>query len=180
MKKILSVLAIMLAAFFIMACNSKPKAPEKTPAQLRADSVAKAKKDSINRISAFKGRAIKDIGRYLRSKVSSDPSFGKVLQIEDKILNDSIFFGKAKVLIKNQYGANEQYSDFWFMVCKKNNELYFLPWGNQERCERGLDHIVGEENHAIPLLAPFEGTYKKLMTICDNPNFRMEKMITDF
>ena len=43
-------MAIMIAVVFVTSCSIKPKVPEKTPAQLRADSIAKVKKDSIAKV----------------------------------------------------------------------------------------------------------------------------------
>ena len=54
MKKILIFIAIMIAVVFAASCSSKPKVPEKTHAQLRADSIAKVKKDSIAKVDNFK------------------------------------------------------------------------------------------------------------------------------
>ena len=66
MKKILMFMAIMISVVFSASCSSKPKIPEKTPAQLRADSIAKVKKDSAIRVANFKKNGIGYLERYLK------------------------------------------------------------------------------------------------------------------
>lgn len=75
MRKILSVLAVVLLVITMAGC--KEKAPQKTPEQLRADSVAKAKKDSVQRIVKFKAKGIGYIERYLKINVHLTQALGK-------------------------------------------------------------------------------------------------------
>ena len=51
-------MAIMIAVVFVTSCGSNPKIPEKTPAQLRADSIAKVKKASAIRVANCKKNGI--------------------------------------------------------------------------------------------------------------------------
>ena len=175
MKKILSVLAVMLAAFFVVGCSSKPKVPEKTPAQLKADSIAKVKKDSVAKIANFKKTGIGYLERYLKNQCSSDPSVGKVLKTKDRILSDSIYFGQAKVLIKNRYGANEQYSDLWFCAVRPKDKKvgdHFIAWADEEYCQRGLDAMLGKDKTCIPIIVPQPEDYSKLIrVICNSDGF---------
>ena len=175
MKKVLMLMAIMIAVVFVASCSSKPKIPEKTPAQLRADSIAKVKKDSAIRVANFKKNGIGYLERYLKNQCSSDPSVGKVLKTKDRILSDSIYFGQAKVLIKNRYGANEQYNDLWFCaVSPKDKKVgdHFIAWSNVDNCQRGLDFIIGKDKTCIPLVVPQPEDYSKLIReLCKSDGF---------
>lgn len=183
MKKILSVMAVIMTALFIVACTCNSKAPEKTPAELRADSIAKAKKDSVAKVANFKKVGIGYLERYLINKCSSDPSVGKVLKTEDCILNDSVYFGKAKVLIKNRYGTNEQYSDLWFCVVRPKDKKvgdHFIAWASMEYCQRGLDALIGEYRSCIPVMNPQKQDYGKLIrAISSSDGFSISNMCDD-
>lgn len=183
MKKILSVMAVIMTALFIVDCTGNSKAPEKTPAELRADSIAKAKKDSVAKVANFKKVGIGYLERYLRNKCSSDPSVGKVLKTEDCILNDSVYFGKAKVLIKNRYGTNEQYSDLWFCVVRPKDKKvgdHFIAWASMEYCQRGLDDLIGEYRSCIPVMNPQKQDYGKLIrAISSSDGFSISNMCDD-
>ncbi len=179
MRKILSVLAVVLLVITMAGC--KEKAPQKTLEQLRADSVAKAKKDSVQRIVKFKAKGIGYIERYLKNQCSSDPGVGKVLKTDDRILNDSIYFGKAKVLIKNKYGANQQYGDFWFCVVHpKGGEDHLLPWASMEYCQRGLDALLGGIKTVLPFMNPQPKDYNRLIReICKTEAFTIPRICDD-
>ena len=71
-------MAIIIAVGFVSSCSIKPKVPEKTPAQLRADSIAKVKKDSIAKVANFKKFSLNSLTRLLKRQISSDPDYGKV------------------------------------------------------------------------------------------------------
>ena len=183
MKKILSVLAVIMTTFFIVACTGNSKAPEKTPAELRADSIAKAKKDSVAKVANFKKIGIGYLERYLKNQCSSDPSVGKVLKTKDHILSDSIYFGQAKVLIKNRYGANEHYSDLWFCVVRPKDKKvgdHFIAWASMEYCQRGLDALIGEYRSALPVMNPQKEDYGKLIReISCSDGFSIANMCDD-
>ena len=179
-------MAIMIAVVFVASCSSKPKVPEKTPAQLRADSIAKVKKDSVAKIANFKKTGIGYLERYLKNQCSSDPSVGKVLKTKDRILSDSIYFGQAKVLIKNRYGANEQYNDLWFCAVRPKDKKvgdHFIAWSNTDNCQYGLSSLLGKGKVAIPIVVPQPEDYSKLVrelcksngftiaNFCDGENF---------
>ena len=169
------LMAIMIAVVFDTSCGSNRKIPEKTPAHLRADSIAKVKKDSAIRVANFKKTGIGYLERYLKNQCSSDPSVGKVLKTKDRILSDSIYFGQAKVLIKNRYGANEQYNDLWFCaVSPKDKKVgdHFIAWSNVDNCQRGLDFIIGKDKTFIPLVVPQPEDYSKLIReLCKSDGF---------
>ena len=100
MKKILSVLAVIMTTFFIVACTGNSKAPEKTPAELRADSIAKAKKDSVAKVANFKKIGIGYLERYLKNQCSSDPSVGKVLKKKTIYLVIPFILDRQRYLLK--------------------------------------------------------------------------------
>lgn len=118
MKKILSVMAILIAVVFVTSCGSKPKTPEKTPKQLREDSVAKAKSDSVEKVANFKKFSLDCLTKLLKRKISSDPDYGRVLDTEDLIVSDSIYLANCRIAVKNDFGAVQQDDRLYLLVCK--------------------------------------------------------------
>ena len=148
MKKIEYEKVIMFLILAVIAVgvtsSCKESKPAKTEAELKADSIAQAKKDSIKSIADFKKESIATIDKYLKRSVSCDPDFGKVLETKDKILNDSIYFALARVVWKNKYGATMQHDEFWFAFCRRGkNDLRLITWPNDEYCNSGMRSIVG-------------------------------------
>ena len=174
MKKILLFMAALMMAVCIVSCGSnekKPQTPPKSPKEIYMDT-----------LKAFKSKAIDGLSRYLKEQISSDPSVGEVIKTKDYILNDSIYFAKAKILIQNKFGAKEQYDDLWFSVCKMNSKLYLFYWSNEERCQKGLDYIIGE-NKVYLWLENFAFTpemYSPIYKIVCAPQNGIEKLINDF
>lgn len=143
-KTILSMLLAVMTVGLILSC--KEKKPVKTDAELRADSIRKAKQDSIFSVANFKKESIATIEKFIKKKFSSDPDFGKVVETDDKILNDSIYFAKSRIVIKNDFGAKQQYTNVWFVFCRrKKNDPHFVFWPDSEHCQKGMNHIVGKD-----------------------------------
>ncbi len=150
-KTILSMFLALIAMNIISSCKEKKLV--KTDAELRADSIKQAKQDSILSVENFKKESIATIEELLKKKISSDPNFGKVLETDDNILNDSIYFTKSRIVIKNDFGAEWQYDDFWFAFCRRTkDEPHMLYWTTEEKCQKGMDYIVGNEKTIISSL----------------------------
>ena len=141
MKKILMFMAIMIAMVFVASCSSKPKVPEKTPAQLRADSIAKVKKDSIAKVANFKKFSLNSLTRLLKRQISSDPDYGKVLESSDLILSDSIYLANCRVAVKNKYGAIEQDYGIYLLMCKKKKKNECMIVLDRDRMDKFLNNI---------------------------------------
>ena len=154
MKKVIMFLLLAVIMVGVMSC--KESKPAKTAAELKADSIAQAKKDSIKSIADFKKESIAIIDKYLKRSVSCDPDFGKVLETKDKILNDSIYFALSRVVWKNKYGATMQHDEFWFAFCRRGkNDLRLITWPNDEYCNSGMRHIVGDNFFAYAHINSF-------------------------
>ena len=142
MKKVIMFLLLAVIMVGVMSC--KENKPTKSAEEIRADSIAQAKKDSVKSIADFKKESIAIIDKYLKRSVSCDPDFGKVLETKDKILNDSIYFALSRVVWKNKYGATMQHDEFWFAFCRRGkNDLRLITWPNDEYCNSGMRSIVG-------------------------------------
>lgn len=111
MKMVIMFLILAVIAVGVTS-SCKESKPVKTAAELKADSITQAEKDSVKSIADFKKGSIATINKFIKRKVSSDPEFGEVLETEDKILNDSIYFAVSRIVWKNRYGAKEQHDEF--------------------------------------------------------------------
>ena len=69
----------ILAVITVGVMSCKESKPAKTAAELKADSIAQAKKDSVKSIADFKKESIATIDKYLKRSVSYYPDFFKVL-----------------------------------------------------------------------------------------------------
>lgn len=175
MKKILLFMAALMMAVCIVSCGSnekKPQAPPKSPKEIYMDT-----------LKAFKSKAIDGLSRYLKNHISSDPSVGEVLKTKDYILNDSMYLAKTKVLIKNQFGAKEQYNELYFSVCKNTGKYYMIVWPNEYRCQRGLSNIIDSPSYpSFVVLSgdsiPAKFHSKIYSVICSFEE--MEELINDF
>ena len=172
MKKILLFMVVLMVATCMVSCNSNTN----KPTQAKMGKYAPTHKDTLQ---LFKAKALDGLTRYLKSNVSSDPDFGKVLKTEKHVLNDSLYFARAKVLIMNQYGAKQQYNDLYFAFAKGHDgKYYMIVWGNEDRCKNGLKHILGYDPGFIVLFEPEQP--KLYNALCNNPNFELETFIDDF
>lgn len=178
-RYIVALIATIICALSV-SCGSKQS--QKSPEQLRADSIRMADSIKAARPITLKNKAIDGLTRYLKKQISSDPEVGKVLDVKDGYLSDSLFFSKAKVMVKNRYGANEQYDNLWFCVCRKDDNYYMIVWADDEYCQRGLDNIVGKDQCVVGGLGlglypddMFPKLYKEVTDHWD-----MEKLINDF
>ena len=164
MKKVIMFLLLAVIAVGVMSC--KESKPAKTAAELKADSIAKAKKDSVKSIADFKKESISIIERYIKRNISSDPDYGKVLETTDKILNDSMYFALSRIVLKNKYGAVEQYSDIWFLFCRRDKkDPRFIFWPKRDFCQSGIDFMLGHKDSFISddIFILSENDYHKLM-----------------
>lgn len=112
MRKILSLIAIVL---LFVSCGSKQ--PQKTPEQIKAESIA-----------AFKQKATNSIENYLKRNISSDPDYGRVIETSETSVNDSMYIGHMRVAIKNVFGAVQQKDGCIFCFCKKGNSYFLKLW----------------------------------------------------
>lgn len=180
MKKVLMFMAIMIAVVFVTSCGSKPKIPEKTPAQLRADSIAKVKKDSVAKIDNFKKFSLNSLTRLLKRQISSDPDYGKVLESSDLILSDSIYLANCRVAVKNKYGAVEQDEDIYLLMCKnapKNECMIVL---DRDRMDKFLNNI-SKDCCCLPLITNGDNEMRSkiIYQLCDKGQyfFNVERFI---
>lgn len=150
MKKILSVLAIMLAVVVLGACKNTP--PQKTPEQIRADSIQKIKTDSINRVKSFKKIALDGFDKFLKRQISKDPGYGKTLEAADLILSDSIYLARCRYAIKNVYGAVQQGENAYLLVCRDGKQAPCMLVGDKELMDRFLNNTVKDCAY-LPLIA---------------------------
>lgn len=119
MKKILPLIMVLLITAFIVSCNPKDNKKQKSPEEIYAEKVME-----------FKAQAILGIEKYLKQEVSANPEIGEVIDTKDKILNDSLFFCEARILIQNVFDAKQQ-GDALFAVGKKDGKLYMRYWNNE-------------------------------------------------
>lgn len=142
---------MMVAVAVAISCSGKPKVPEKTPEQLRADSVAKAKSDSVARVADFKTFSLDSFEKFLKRQISSDPDYGKLLESSDLILSDSIYLAKCRAAVKNDFGAVEQFDDAYLLVCKNapGNECMIVL--DKKRMDKFLNNI-SEDCCYLPLI----------------------------
>ncbi|RGW45011.1 hypothetical protein DWV76_00395 [Segatella copri] len=180
MKKVLMFMAIMIAVGFVSSCSIKPKVPEKTPAQLRADSIAKVKKDSIAKVANFKKFSLNSLTRLLKRQISSDPDYGKVLESSDLILSDSIYLANCRVAVKNKYGAVEQDEDIYLLMCKnapKNECMIVL---DRDRMDKFLNNI-SKDCCCLPLITNGDNEMRSkiIYQLCDKGQyfFNVERFI---
>lgn len=147
---------LLLAVIAVGVTSCKESKPVKTEAELKADSIAQAKKDSIKSIADFKKESIATMNKFIKRKISSDPEFGEVLETKDKILNDSIYFAVSRIVWKNKYGAKEQHDEFWFAFCRRNkNDVRMIYWADSDYCNRGMKSIVGDNFYAYAHINAF-------------------------
>lgn len=177
MKKILFSLLLAVITVGVMSC--KENKPTKSAEEIKADSIAQAKKDSIKSIADFKKESIAIIDKHLKRNVSCDPDFGKVLETKDKILNDSIYFAVARVVWKNQFGATMQHDEFWFAFCRRDKkDLRLIFWKNDEYCNTGMRSIVGDNFSAYAHINTFYFPEEKygvfVEELCSNRFFKVE------
>lgn len=177
MRKIL--FSLLLAVITVGVISCKENKPTKSAEEIRADSIAQAKKDSIKSIADFKKESIATIERLVKRNVSSDPDFGKVLETKDKILNDSIYFAVARVVWKNQFGAKVQHDEYWFAFCRRDKkDVRMISWKDDDTCNRGMKSIVGEDFFAYSSINAFcfpKEKYGKFVDfICTGLLFRIE------
>ena len=120
MKKILLFMTAFAVAMCMVSCDSfENKAKkQKSPEDIYAEKVIK-----------FKTQAILGIEKYLKREVSVNPEIGEVIDTKDKILNDSLIFCEARILVQNVFGAKQQ-GDALFAVGKKDGKLYMRCWDN--------------------------------------------------
>lgn len=165
-------MAIIIAVVFVSSCSIKPKAPEKTPAQLRADSIAKVKKDSIAKVADFKKFSWNSLARLLKRQISSDPDYGKVLGSSDLILSDSIYLANCRVAVKNDYGAVEQIEDIYLLMCKNapRNECMIVL--DRDRMNTFLNSI-SEDCCCLPLITSGDNEMRSkiIYRLCDKGQF---------
>lgn len=172
MKKILLLIAVIMMVVCMTSCNSNANKSTQTK-------IGKYTPTHEDTLQSFKAKALDGLTRYLKNNVSSDPDFGKVLKTEKYVLNDSLYFARAKVLIMNQYGAKQQYNDLYFAFAKGHDDKYYIiVWGNEDRCKNSLKHILGYDPGFITL---FESEQPKLYNaLCNNPKFELEKFVDSF
>lgn len=167
MKKFFTMLFLAVITAGVMSC--KESKPTKSAEEIKADSIAQAKKDSIKSITDFKKGSIAILDKFLKRKVSSDPDFGKVLETKDKILNDSIYFAVARVVWKNQFGAKVQHDELWFAFCRRNKkDLRMIYWKNDDYCNSGMRTIVGENFFAYAHINSFYFPKEKYGTFVES------------
>lgn len=170
MKKFFTMLFLAVITAGVMSC--KESKPTKSAEEIIADSIAQAEKDSIKSITDFKKESVLIIERYIKRNISSDPDYGKVLETTDKILNDSMYFALSRIVLKNKYGAVEQYSDIWFLFCRRDkNDPRFIFWPKGDFCQSGIDVMLGHKDSFISddIFILSESDYHKLMdALCNN------------
>lgn len=170
MKKFFTMLFLAVITAGVMSC--KESKPTKSAEEIKADSIAQAEKDSIKSITDFKKESVSIIERYIKRNISSDPDYGKVLETTDKILNDSMYFALSRIVLKNKYGAVEQYSDIWFLFCRRDkNDPRFIFWPKGDYCQSGIDVMLGHKDTFISddIFILSESDYHKLMdALCNN------------
>lgn len=180
MKKILMFMAIMIAMVFVASCSSKPKVSEKTPAQLRADSIAKVKKDSVAKIDNFKKFSLNSLTRLLKRQISSDPDYGKVLESSDLILSDSIYLANCRVAVKNKYGAVEQDEDIYLLMCKNTPKNECMIVLDRDRMDKFLNNI-SKDCCCLPLITNGDNEMRSkiIYQLCDKGQyfFNVERFI---
>lgn len=179
MKKILSILAIMIAVV-VASCSNKPKIPEKTPAQLRADSIAKVRKDSIAKVDNFKKFSLNSLTKLLKRQISSDPDYGRVLNTKDLIVSDSIYLANCRIAVKNKYGAIEQDDGIYLLMCKnvpKNECMIVL---DRDRMDKFLNNISNDCCY-LPLIINDDNEMRSkiIYELCDKGQhfFNVERFI---
>lgn len=170
MKKVIMFLLLAVITVGVMSC--KENKPTKSAEEIRADSIAQAEKDSIKSIEDFKKESISIIERYIKRNISSDPDYGKVLETTDKILNDSMYFALSRIVLKNKYGAVDQYSDIWFLFCRRDKkDPRFIFWPKRDFCQSGIDVMLGHKDSFISdeIFILSKNDYHKLMDgLCNN------------
>lgn len=167
----------IIAAVVVFASCGENKQPQKTKEQIVADSIAKAKQDSIERPKKFKERCLKELTRFLKNCASSDPSVGEVLMSDDLTLTDSIYLSKLKVLVANKFGAKMQRPNFWILMClSEDGKMYLCPYPSMEKCQSGLDYLTGDKGaSALPLIGIIPEYQSKVKDkVCSNPYRELE------
>lgn len=112
MKRIIFLIAVMT---LLLSCGNKQ--PQKTPEQIKAEE-----------LSAFRQKAVIGLEKYLKRHFSADPDYGRVLELSDTTLNDSLFRGEMRFAIKNPFGAVQQFEGYLFCICKKDSTMYLGLW----------------------------------------------------
>ena len=154
MKKVIMFFILAVITVGVMSC--KESKPAKTAAELKADSIAQAKKDSVKSIADFKKESIATMNKVIKRKISSDPEFGEVLETKDKILNDSIYFAVSRIVWKNKYGAKEQHDEFLFAFCRRDKkDVRMIYWTNSDYCNKGMKSMIGDNFYASAHIGAF-------------------------
>lgn len=174
MKKILSILAIMIAVV-VASCSSKPKIPEKTPAQLRADSIAKVKKDSIAKVANFKKMAFDATEKFLKNCVSKDPEYGKILSHTDLVETDTFFLSRCKIAVKNVFGATEQESNVYILACTDKNKVPYMIVLPRDDMNNFLNRIA-KDCCSLPWFSDENGESSKIIKeVCEMSFLQMSR-----
>jgi len=179
MKNIL----LLLSASALIACAASCR-HGKAAEEIKADSIRIADSIKAARPAALKNAALDGLTRYLKKQVSSDPDVGEVLQTEDVIVSDTLYFAKAKTLVSNRFGAKEQYGDLWFCVCEKSSRYYMIVWASSDRCDSGLNHIIGTGCFILggEFKAKITDSFREKLYkgVTNGETWDMESLINDF